>query len=440
MKKTNWAGNFNFTPQVIETVGAEEQIAQAIQRARRENLPLRVYGSGHSFYPLVATPGVSMSLAGLQGVIAIDHEQREGWIWGGTQIRTLGSQLHALGYGMENLGDIDVQSIAGAVSTGTHGTGIQFGSLSTQMVGLEFWNGRGEKVEVTSKKNSHLLDAARVSLGLLGVITKVQLRLQQKFVLEMTQTKEALSSLIPSLAKNLQNERNFEFFWFPHTDTALVKRSRTSTEAPLAATFGQKFNDIVLENGALGLLSGLCRWVPPVTQKVSQFCALAAGETYRRDWSHRVFATDRWVKFLEMEYAVPIEHFPAVVSEVQAEIHRGNYRVHFPIECRFVKKDSIWLSPAYGRDSALIAVHMYRGMPYRDYFAAMERVFRKYDGRPHWGKLHSLKAAELRELYPKWDAFQTLRAEMDPDSIFLTERMKQIFGESRSPVLSQKGA
>ena len=424
----------------IEKIRSEEQIPEIIARAKREQLPIRVLGSGHSFYPLVATPGISISLDGLQGVITVDQNQGAGWVWSGTNIHTLGEQLFRIGYSMENLGDIDVQSIAGAISTGTHGTGINLGSISTQVTGLEFWNGRGQKVEAHAKKNSNLLDAARVSLGTLGIITKIQLKLQPRYVLEMKQTKELLGSVLKNLSQDLKNERNFEFFWFPHTETALVKRSRISSEPPLKATFSQRFNDIVLENMALGALSGICRWIPPLTQKISQFCALAAGESHRRDWSHRVFATERWVKFLEMEYAVPIESFQSVVQEIQAEIKNNHHRVHFPIECRFVKKDSIWLSPAYGRDSALIAVHMYRGMPYRGYFNAIEKIFRKYDGRPHWGKLHSLGAEDLQSIYPRWDEFQELRAEMDPQGIFLTEIMQQIFRNSETLRLSDQSA
>ncbi len=440
MNKTNWAGNVSFTPAATETIESEKQVEAVIHRAVREKLPLRVIGSGHSFYPLVATPGISMSLSGLQGVVAIDPGRLEGWVWGGTPIRALGTQLHDLGYAMENLGDIDVQSIAGAVSTGTHGTGIDLGSLSTQVVGMELWNGLGQKVEIHEKKNADLLDAARVSLGALGVITKIQLKLKPKYILEMRQTKESLGSLMSNFRRELQDERNFEFFWFPHTETALVKRSHISQESPLSPSLGQKFNDIVLENMALGALSGICRWIPPITPKVSQFCAAAAGESHRRDWSHRVFATERWVKFLEMEYAVPIESFPEVVQEIQTEIKKSHHRVHFPIECRFVKRDSIWLSPAYGRDSALIAVHMYQGMPHRAYFDAMEKIFRKYEGRPHWGKLHSLGAGELRSIYPKWEEFQRLRKEMDPHSVFLTPDLRQIFGENQETMLSTRSA
>ena len=443
MNKTNWAGNVNFDPSSVVAIQTEDQIPRVIEAAIRDQLPLRMMGSGHSFYPLISTPGISVSLEGLQGVVAVDAAQMQGWVWAGTPIRALGTQLHDLGYAMENLGDIDVQSIAGAVSTGTHGTGITLGSISSQVVGLEFWNGRGQKVEVHAGKNSDLLNAARVSLGSLGIITKLQLKLQPKFILEMKQTKESLGSILEQLETNINGERNFEFFWFPHTETALVKRSHLTQEAPLKATFSQKFNDIVLENMALGALSGICRWVPPLTPKVSQFCAVAAGESYRRDWSHRVFATDRWVKFLEMEYAVPIESFKDVVNEIQTEIKKSRHRVHFPIECRFVKGDSIWLSPAHGRDSALIAVHMYQGMPYRPYFDAMEKIFRKYDGRPHWGKLHSLRSEELQILYPKWNDFQQLRLEMDPHSVFLTDHLKRIFGEgqeSQNSVLRTQSA
>ena len=440
MSKTNWAGNVKFEPVIDVIAETEEQVEQCIQRAIQENLSLRVIGSGHSFYPLAATRGISLSIDGLDGIVAVDPGRSEGWVWAGTKIKSLGEKLHSMGYAMENLGDIDVQSIAGAVSTGTHGTGIRFGSISTQVVGVELWNGLGKKVEIHSKKNPELLDAVRVSLGTLGVITKLQLKLQPKYVLEMKQTKESLSKLLSQLPQEIQHERNFEFFWFPHTDTALVKRSHLSTEEPLKPTLGQKFNDIVLENMALGALSGICRWVPPLTPSVSQLCAVAAGESYRRDWSHRVFATERWVKFVEMEYSVPLESFAEVIREIQSEIKTSGHRVHFPIECRIVKGDSIWLSPAHGRDSALIAVHMYRGMPYRTYFDAMEKIFRKYGGRPHWGKLHTLNASDFQSIYPKWNEFQKLRKEMDPNSIFMTPELSQIFGESPQAVLSSRSA
>ncbi len=338
---------------------------------------------------------------------------------------------------MENLGDIDVQSVAGALSTGTHGTGMQFGILSTQMVGAELWNGLGQKILIDANHNPELLDAVRVSLGALGILTKLKLRLEPKYVLEMKQTKEKLFDVLAKLDQELQTERNFEFFWFPHTETALVKRSRISTQPPIPAGFSQKFNDVILENVALGALSGLCRWVPPTTQVVSRFCADASSASHRRDWSHRVFATERWVKFLEMEYSIPMDRFIPVVNEIQTEIQKENHRVHFPIECRFVRGDSSWLSPAHDRDSALIAVHMYRGMPYKHYFKAMERIFQANGGRPHWGKWHSMRADALAAHYPRWNDFQNLRMEMDPHSVFDSHYLNRILGErSRIPALS----
>ena len=437
---SNWLGNVQFDPAAIQTIETEEQIAEVIQKAIQQKQPIRVMGSGHSFSPLIATSGILMNLEGLTGVIELNPIKKEATVWGGTHLHQLGDQLYQRGFAMENLGDIDLQTIAGAVSTGTHGTGLRFGSISTQVRGLELWNGVGERIEINADKNADLLDAARVSLGALGVLSRVKLKVESRYVLEMKQTKESLPSILSGLSGDLKNERNFEFFWFPHTETALVKRSRRSQHPPLKPGLGQKFNDVVLENYALGALSGLCRWVPAIAPQISAFCAVAAGDNYRRDWSHRVFATERSVKFIEMEYAVPMQKFATVVDEIQSEIRRGKHRVHFPIECRFVQGDSVWLSPAYQRDSALIAIHMYQGMPYQGYFDAIEKIFRKHEGRPHWGKCHSLSVQELRDLYPRWDAFQHLRMEMDPHGLFETEYLKTILGRNRPLVALKKSA
>ncbi|HEX8036570.1 MAG TPA: D-arabinono-1,4-lactone oxidase, partial [Ktedonobacterales bacterium] len=232
-----------------------------------------------------------------------------------------------------------------------------------------------------------------------------------------------------------QENTHFEFFWLPYTEWAQAKFINETTEKATGSNLWSEFNKIVLENGVFWLLSESCRMVPPLSQTASRISASAISSTDEIDYSHHLYATPRVVRFQEMEYNIPAQHFAEIMGEIRECIERKHFRVHFPIECRFVRADDMWLSPAYQRDSAYIAVHMYRGMAYREYFDAIEAIFRRYEGRPHWGKMHTRTASELAALYPRWHHFRRVRAELDPEGVFLNDYLRQLF-DADTPVTS----
>jgi FAD-linked oxidoreductase len=433
----NWSGSVHARPREIASPSSIEELARRIGQYGREGRQVRVVGSGHSFTPLVATHDISMSLDGLQGILSVDKSAGTVDVLGGTQLKRLGDDLLAQGLAQENLGDIDVQSIAGAVSTGTHGTGAEFGTLSTQIAGLTLVTASGDIVECSHEENPELFKAAQVSMGVLGVIARVKLRVVPAARHRYQVRREPLTACLANVERYKRENSHFEFFWLPYTRYVQAK-FLNPTEAPASrGTLWGTINKIVLENWVYWLLSESCRLVPGVTQSVARLSGEAISPVEEVDYSHRLFATPRMVRFQEMEYNLPAEHFTMVLEEIKACIEQHQFRVHFPIECRFVHSDDIWLSPAYQRDSAYIAVHMYRGMPYQDYFHHIEAIFRQYQGRPHWGKMHTRSAAELAALYPRWEDFLRVRRSLDPGGLFLNEYLRGIFEPDSSSASGQ---
>ena len=423
----NWSGSVRAAPRELARPGSMDELARMIGAYGREGRRVRVVGSGHSFTPLAQTDDVLVTLDGLQGIVAVDETSQTVRVRGGTWLKTLGNALLERGLAQENLGDIDVQSIAGAISTGTHGTGVGFGTLATQVEGLTLVTASGDVVECSAEREPDVFKAAQVSLGALGVIAEVTLRVVPAKRLRFQSRRERVDDLLSHLDEYKRDNAHFEFFWLPYTQYAQAKFLNETTKPATGSNLWGTFNRIVMENGVYWLLSEACRLAPPLTRPVSHISAWGVASVDEADWSHRVYATPRAVRFQEMEYNIPADQFPAALAEARETIARERFRVHFPIECRFVRADDIWLSPAYGRDSAYMAVHMYRGMRYKEYFQAMEAIFRRHEGRPHWGKMHSRTAIELAALYPHWDDFRRVRASLDPNGMFLNDYLRRLF-------------
>lgn len=417
------------TPHQILYPENEAEVQDIVRKAQQQGQKIRVVGAGHSFTPLVKTDSLIVSLDRLTGMISIDKEKQQAVVWGGTRLKALGEMLHKQGFGMENLGDIDVQSIAGALSTGTHGCGVTFGVLASQMVSCTLVTANGEILELDAENDPERFKAAQVGLGTLGIITRMGLKLQPAYKLKYVARKETFEQVLANLEDYKQKNRNFEFYWFPYSETAQTKFMNITDEAPNGTGIGAWLNEIVLENGIFWIVSRISRHIPGTFKAMSRVSAWGVSGSSKTAWSHQVFATKRLVKFQEMEYNLPAENFIPALREIKEAIETFKFKVHFPIECRFVKGDDIWLSPAHRRDSAYIAVHSYKGMPHQEYFGAMEGIFKKYNGRPHWGKMHNRTAADLKQLYPKWEDFQNLRRELDPSGLFLNGYMKELFGE-----------
>jgi FAD-linked oxidoreductase len=424
----NWGKTLKFKPSAIIYPQSEGEIQGLVQKAWANQQKIRVVGSGHSWTSLIETSDILVSLDKLQGLISADNQQLTATVFAGTKLKLLGELLYQQGMAMENLGDIDVQSIAGAISTGTHGTGIGFGTLATQVIEITLVNGKGELITCSETENREIFKCAQISLGALGIITRYKLRLLPAFSLEYVARKATLSETLQKLEEYKQNTRNFEFYWFPFTDTVQLKFINLTEKKPQKAGFWRKFNQLVLENGLVGLLSKFAQWFPATAPTISRIFAAGLSNEQYVNHSHRVFATQRLIKFYEMEYNVPAEHFATVIQKIAECIQKNRFRVHFPIECRWVKADDIAISPASGREAAYIAVHMYRGMPYNPYFEAIETIFKQYKGRPHFGKMNTCTYQDFQKLYPNWGKFVEIRQELDPNGVFLNPYLQKIFG------------
>jgi len=416
------------TPREVIAPGSIAELAQTLREHGKAGRRVRVVGSGHSFTPLAQTDDALLVMDGMRGITSFDAEQGLVTVLGGTPLKQLGDALLERGVAQENLGDIDVQTITGAISTGTHGTGVRFGTLATQVAGLTLVTAAGDVVEVTPESDPDLFKAAQVSLGALGVIASVSLRVVPAKRLRYETRRERLDTLIAHLDEYKRDNSHFEFFWFPYTRWAQAKFTNETDLQPTSANLWTEFNRIVLENGVFGLLSEISRLAPASSATMCKVSAWGIASTSAVDYSHRLYATPRAVRFQEMEYNIPAQHFAEALAEIEAVINRKRFAVNFPVECRFVKSDDIWLSPAYQRHSAYIAVHMYQGMPYEPYFHAVEEIFQRFDGRPHWGKLHTLRAATLATRYPHWQDFLRVRASLDPNGMFLNDYLRDLFG------------
>ncbi len=426
---SNWSGSVQCNPKEIKTPSSQEEILSIINNCAEQKSTIRVVGSGHSFTGLVGTQGTIISLDLYQGLENIDPSNNVATVLAGTKLKSLGELLLNNGLAQANLGDIDVQSIAGAASTGTHGTGVTLGSVSTQIMEITLLTAKGEIIVCSENQNKDVFKAAQVSLGTLGIITKIKLQLVPAYKLKYVRAKNSLDDCLNNIEKYKKENRNFEFYWFPHTNGVQMKTLNITDEEPTKSSFMKYFNDMVLENGAFKVLSELCRLFPSLCKRVSKISAAAVSTGVDINYSTKIYATPRLVKFQEMEYNLPAEKAVEVLKEMRDCINTANFKVHFPIEVRFVKADDMYLSPAYQRDSVYIAVHMYKGMEYKTYFDAMETIFKKYNGRPHWGKMHTRTAKELSQLYPMWNKFQEIRNQLDPNGLFMNDYLKKLMVE-----------
>ncbi len=392
---------------------------------------MKAVGRGHSFNDIALTDGVLISLDGLRGVREVDRSTGRVTVGAGTPLHELNEWLAVEGLALRNLGDIDRQTVAGAISTGTHGTGLQFGGLATQVVGLDLVLADGSTVTCSSAQQPDLFAAARVGLGALGVIASATLACVEAFALHAVETPMALDEVLERLDELAATNEHFEFYWFPHTGGTLSKRNNRvtpgSSPGPLRP-LRRFFYDEVLSNGIFELTNRLGslarRTIPPVNR-------LATRLLPRREYvdaSYRVFTSPRRVRFREMEYAIPAEAVRDVAREIARWLERSGERVSFPLEVRFGAADDIWLSTAFGRTSAYVSVHQYHGMDHRRWFEAAEAILWSAGGRPHWGKMHTRVAADLRTRYPRFEDYLAVRRHLDPAGAFSNPYLDRVLG------------
>lgn len=387
----NWSGAVTAEPRRIERPTSEADLQEAVRRAVREGIDVRVVGSGHSFAPIVATRGVIVSLDDLQGLVSTDPASNEATLWAGTKLYRATHELWEAGLGLENQGDIDMQSVAGAFSTGTHGTGPAFGNIPSKITGMRLVTAAGDLLD-TRDAHPDVLRAARVSLGMLGVVSQVTIACLPRYALHERRWQTPAAEAMERLAANVAANEHYEFFWYPLADMAEHKSLNTTPEVPVDEE-------------------------PPQLE----------GPGERTGWSHRIYPSAREQKFNEMEYSLPAEAGPECFALVRDLMRTEFPKWSWPVEYRTVAADDAMLSPAYGRATVTISVHQDARRPHEPYFQAVEAIFNRYAGRPHWGKIHWQTRDGLRAAYPEFDAFRELRRSLDPSGRFLSPYLRGLF-------------
>ncbi len=420
----NWTGDQTCTPAHRAEPTSVDEVAAAVKAAVAREEVVRVVGGGHAFGDNVLTDGTLMSLDRLTGLLDVDAATGLVRVAAGTRLYAVNELLDAHGLALANLGDINVQSAAGAISTATHGTGAAFGNLATFVESLELVTAAGEVVEMSGDD----LRAARVSVGALGVVTAYTLRTVPAFRLRERRDRMPLATVLRDFDALADGSDHFEFFAFPYADRAITKQlERTQDPAQPGSERRAYVDEVILENKVLDLICRTGRRFPSQIPRLNRLVTAVASPSEKVNVGHRVFSSPREVRFTETEWAFPREVLPEVLPRVLRVAEK--HTVNFPIEVRVVAADTAsMLSPSYGRATAYVAVHAYQGMPWQEYFADVQAIGAEYAARPHWGKRHALGAAELSERYPEWEAFQEVRRRLDPEGVFANAHVRRIFG------------
>lgn len=386
----NWSGSLEFTPQQVFHPESEDEIVQLIQKATEERKIIRVVGAGHSSTPLVKTNDILLSLKHFKGVEDPDPGKNRATVLAGMTVKEAGKELFRYGLAMHNTGDVDVQTVAGAIGTGTHGTGKALKNLSSMLVGVRMITGKGEIIETTIEEYPELFRVLRLTLGTCGIFLKMRLQLQPAFDLHRKEWCVPIEKCLENLEELQENNRNFDFYWYPRSDLAKIRvMNKVGEEMPK------------IDYGSL--------------------------ELEKQGHSHLILPRSRHLKFDEMEYALPAEAGPDCFREVREQVKKDfREEVAWRVLYRTIQADDAFLSSMHKRESVTISLHHNAGLPFWDYFKAIEPIFRKYGGRPHWGKKHTLKAAEIKEFYPDWEIFQGYREKFDPYKVFLSPYMKEL--------------
>lgn len=428
----NWGRSASVRPQRIEFPRSIEAVQRSVRAAATRSMRLKAVGAGHSFTGIAVAPGVLLDLTDLTGLVRVDRDRGLVTLLAGTRLHQVPALLAPYGLAMQNLGDIDRQSISGAISTGTHGTGARFGGIATQVRAARLVTASGEILNVDEHENPELLPAVAVGLGALGILVEVTIQCVPAFVLHAVERPEPLDSVLDALDERVAATDHFELYWFPHTDRAMTKTNTRLPESaprhPLSAV-SKWVDDRLIGSGLHQIACSVACTIPAAIPAINRASAKVWGDREFTDASPRVFATSRSVRFREMEYGLPAENVRPAFDALRALVDERGWRISFPVEVRFATEDDLWLSTAYGRASGYIAVHRYWREDPTEYFEAVEEIMLAFGGRPHWGKMHTQDAAALRALYPRFDEFTALRDRLDPNRMFQNAYLERVLGE-----------
>jgi L-gulono-1,4-lactone dehydrogenase len=436
----NWAGNVTAHPRRSASPGSAQQVADEIRRAAADGLTVRMTGTGHSFTPTAVTDGVLLRPDQLTAIRAVDAAAGTVTVEAGCPLRVLNAELLARGLSLANMGDIQVQTVAGATQTGTHGTGRDVGGMAAQVAGLELALADGRLLSCSAESPSggisfpdgspaDVFGAARVGLGAIGVVTAVTFRVVPAFLLEAREEPMGWSQVINQLDELTADNEHFEFYWFPHSEGCLTKRNnRTAGPARPLPRWRYLLDDEILANSVFGWTCQLGRAIPALIPAINSVAARAQGSRTYVDAAYRVFTSPRRVRFKEQEYAIPRATLSDVLGEVRGLFQRRDWRISFPIEVRVTPPDDVWLSTAYGRDTAYIAIHVFHPAPHEKYFTDVEAIMTSVGGRPHWGKMHTRDAAYLAASYPRMADFLAVRDLLDGERRFGNEYLRRVLG------------
>jgi FAD-linked oxidoreductase len=431
---SNWGRSERADGIRVASARSVDEVIAIVNVARDNALRVKAIGAGHSFSGIAVPRDIQLDISALDGVSAVEQGERDGarvTLGAGTHLSRLPALLDPLGLALTNMGDIDQQTLAGATSTGTHGTGAAFGGLATQIVALTLVTAAGELLRVSETEHPELLPAARLGLGALGIIVDITIECVPSFALHAVERPEPLEEVLDDFAARSTGVDHFEFYWFPHTDRALTKsNSRLPAETPTKRQSGLAawVDDELLSNHVFGMTCGLGTAMPRVIPGINRLAERLVAEREVIDVSHRVFVASRRVRFREMEYAIPVEHVPAALRAIREVVAANGWRISFPIEVRVAAADDLLLSTASGRASGYIAVHRYYREDPAAYFEAVEAIMRGFDGRPHWGKMHARDAASLAPAYPGFGEFLAVRDRLDPERLFANDYLDRVLG------------
>ncbi|MBK7720809.1 MAG: FAD-binding protein [Austwickia sp.] len=432
-ESTNWVANQSWEPGRVARPSTAEEVAALLREAGEAGSTAKAAGSRYSLTGSAATDGVQIVLELLSGVVEVDLSKHLVRARGGTKISNLNKALHAHGMALENLGDMDQQTLAGATATGTHGSGAGFGGLATMVRSLEIALPDGSLVECSAEHEPDLFDAARVSLGALGVVTELTLEVLPSFRLHVVEEPRTLTEALVRLGDDVADTDHYELQWYPHTDRVMTKYStRLAPDDPRDEPrpgWRRLVDKRIVEHVVLEGVNRACSMVPVITPAAK---AVTAQRLSRREYtafSHEVFVHGHRPRFIETEYAVPAPVVKDVLLELKAWTDDAGSTITHPVKVRFSAPDDLWMSPSYQRQSAWISVQQYHRMDHVDYFAAFEDIVAAHDGRPHWGKLHRLGAKSLARLYPRYEDFLAMRERVDPKRVMSNQYLRRVLGD-----------